>query len=188
MTARVGDLLAARRPDRADAARNFDAIIAAARAAFADDGADVPLADIARRAGVGVATLFRHFPTREDLAEAVYIEEVDALCQDAEALALTSSPQDALDAWIRRFVGYMTTKQVLLSALDRESGNFQACKRALYAASEPLLITAQAAGAARTDVEIDDVLRFIMGVTLAPAKDAEQRDRIIRMGIAGVHP
>jgi AcrR family transcriptional regulator len=87
MTTRVSDLLAARRPHRVDAARNFDAILAAARALFAEQGTDVLLADVARRAGVGAATLYRHFPTREDLAEAVYVAEVDDLCRYGEELA-----------------------------------------------------------------------------------------------------
>ena len=101
-------------------------------------------------------------------------------------MTVSSSPQDALEAWIQQFVGYMATKQVLVSALDRDSGGFLACKRALYAAAEPLLVSAQAAGTARTDVGIDDVLRFIMGVTLAPARTADQRDRFVRLAIAAV--
>jgi AcrR family transcriptional regulator len=102
MTIRVSDLLAAQRPHRVDAARNFDAILAAARSLSAEQGTDVLLADVARRAGVGAATLYRHFPTRDDLAEAVYVTEVDSLCRYGEELAATHEPWEALTEWIRR--------------------------------------------------------------------------------------
>jgi AcrR family transcriptional regulator len=92
------DLLDERRPHRADAARNFDAILAAARAEFTEHGTDAALDDIARRAGVGPATLYRNFATRGDLVEAVYVAEVDALCQDATRLAAEEGPQPATNA------------------------------------------------------------------------------------------
>src|ERR1700712_2204426 len=97
MTTRVGDLLEARRPHRVDAARNFDSILGAARDLFAEFGTDVVFADVAVRAGVGIATLYRHFPTREDLAEAVYVAEVDALCSYGEELAATQEAGEALE-------------------------------------------------------------------------------------------
>jgi AcrR family transcriptional regulator len=111
----LSDPLDQRRPHRADAARNFDAILAAARAGFTDSGTEASL-EIARRAGVGPATLYRNFPAREDLIEAVYVAEVDSLCQDAVRLAETEKPWPALVAWIRHFVTYMATKRVLLDA------------------------------------------------------------------------
>jgi AcrR family transcriptional regulator len=183
---RVSDLLAARRPHRVDAARNFDAILAAARALFAEQGTDVLLADVARRAGVGAATLYRRFPTREDLAEAVYVAEVDALCRYGEELAATHDPREALAEWIRRFVTYMATKRALLTALDRESGTFLACKAALYESGGPLLVAAQQAGTARDDVSIDDVMRFVIGVTSSPFGSDDQRDRILRLAVDAV--
>jgi AcrR family transcriptional regulator len=186
MAARVSDLLAARRPHRVDAARNFDAIIAAAGTLFAEQGTDVLLADVARRAGVGAATLYRHFPTREDLAEAVYVAEVDSLCRYGEELAATREPWEGLTEWIRRFVTYMATKRVLLTALDRESGSFLACKAALYESGGPLLVAAQQAGAARDDVSIDDVMRFVIGVTSSPFGSDDQRDRILQLAVDAV--
>jgi AcrR family transcriptional regulator len=180
MTTRVSDVLAQRRPHRADAARNFDAILEAARALFHEQGPDVMLADVAKRAGVGIATLYRHFPTKEDLVEAVYVAEVDALCQHGEHLAQTLPPWQALTAWIERFVTYMAITRALLFALDRESGSFLACKEALYESGGTLLARAQEAGDARADVDIDDVMRFIIGVTGAPYRSDEQRDRILR--------
>jgi AcrR family transcriptional regulator len=186
MALRVADELAARRPHRADAARNFDAIIEAARGLFAAKGADVLLGDVAKKADVGIATLYRHFPTREDLAEAVYVTEVDALCVDGERLGASRPPGEALEQWIRHFVTVMATKYVLLSALDRDSGAFLACKAALYGSGGPLLTAAQTAGAARDDVNIDDVMRFLVGVTQSPTGSDAQRERIVRLATDAV--
>jgi AcrR family transcriptional regulator len=182
----LSDLLDQRRPHRADAARNFDAIIAAARDGFATDGTEASLDDIARRAGVGPATLYRNFPTREDLIEAVYVAEVDSLCQHALQLGETEEPWPALVAWIRHFVTYMATKRVLLDALDRESGAFRACRQALYDFGGPLLTRAQVSGDANPDMSIDDVMRFVIGVTTSPFGSVEQRERILDMAIAGI--
>jgi AcrR family transcriptional regulator len=180
------DLLDERRPHRADAARNFDAILAAARAEFTEHGTDAALDDIARRAGVGPATLYRNFATRGDLVEAVYVAEVDALCQDAVRLAAEEEPWPALAAWVRHFVTYMATKRVLLDALDRESGTFRVCRDALYEFGTPLLTRAQESGHARADLTIDDVLRFIVGVTGVPFGSDRQRERILDIAVAGL--
>jgi AcrR family transcriptional regulator len=186
MAIRVSDLLAVRRPHRVDAARNFDAILAAARSLFAEEGTDVLLADVARRAGVGAATLYRHFPTRDDLAEAVYVAEVDSLCRYSEELAATQEPWEALAEWIRCFATYMATKRALLTALDRESVTFLACKAALYESGGPLLVAAQQAGIARNDVSIDDVMRYVIGVTSLPFGSDDQRDRILQLAVDAV--
>lgn len=177
----VGALLQQRRPRRADAARHFDDVIEAARTVFLEDGPNVPLEEIARRAGVGVATLYRNFPSRDDLVEAVYVTEIDALCRAAMELLETEQPWQAVEAWIRRFVTYMATKRVLLDVLDRDSGTYGACRAALYASAEPLLTRAQEAGHARPELSIDDVLRFVFGVTGTPVTSAEQRGRLLAM-------
>jgi AcrR family transcriptional regulator len=182
----LSEILDRRRPHRADAARNFDAILDAARAEFTEHGTDALLEDIARRAGVGTATLYRNFPTREDLIEAVYVAEVDALCRDAVRLAETVPPWQALVAWVRHFVTYMATKRVLLDALDRESGAFRACRDALYEFGGPLLARAQESGEARPELTIDDVMRYVIGVTSAPFGSDHQRERILDMAIAGI--
>jgi AcrR family transcriptional regulator len=135
---------------------------------------------------VGPATLYRNFPTREDLIEAVYVAEVDSLCQDATRLAETEEPWPALVAWRRRFVTYMATKRVLLDALDRESGAFRACRQALYDYGGPLLNRAQESGDANPDPSIDDVMRFVIGVTSCPFGSDQQRERILDMAIAGI--
>ena len=136
---------AVRRPHRADARRNFDALLAAAREAFAENGAEASLEDIARRAGVGIGTLYRNFPTRQDLFDTVYVGEVEALCRAAEEVA-GLPPWEALVVWLRRFVAYSATKRAISEALNRDSEMFRSCRAAMYAAGEPLLVRAQEAG------------------------------------------
>src|SRR3954452_4684795 len=104
------------RPKRADALRNYEKLVAAARAAFTEADRGASLEDIARRAGVGIGTLYRNFPTRSDLVEAVYVDEVDALSRSAAELA-GLEPWEALSAWLRRFFGYVATKQALTEEL-----------------------------------------------------------------------
>jgi AcrR family transcriptional regulator len=179
------DLLAQRRPHRADARRNFDALLGAAEGAFTELGADVPMEEIARRAGVGVATLYRNFPTRADLMECVYICSVEELVRYGEQLS-GEDPWPALDAWLRRFVSHLGTKHVLLTVLTRESEAYQRCRDALYGVAGPLLERAQNAHAARTDMDIDDILRLIFGVTGGSYRDDAQRERAVRIVLDGI--
>ena len=130
--------IAVMRPHRADARRNFDALLAAARDAFNRDGIDVPLEDIARQAGVGIGTLYRNFPTRSDLVEAVYVSEIEELLQAARD-ANEREPWDALEMWLRRFSGYVATKLAMLQGLNKDSEMFRACRAAMYDDSEPAL-------------------------------------------------
>src|SRR6266516_3407373 len=101
-----------KRPQRADARRNFDALLTAARDAFAAKGVEASLEDIARSAGVGIGTLYRNFPTRQDLVKAVYLGEIEELCAAAEDVA-DLPPWEALSAWLRRFVEYAATKRAI---------------------------------------------------------------------------
>ena len=181
----VVDLLADRRPHRADARRNFDALLVAAREAFSEFGVNASLEDIARRAAVGIGTLYRHFPTREQLVESVYLAEVDALCRFANDRA-EQDPWEALAAWLDRFVSYLGTKQVLVKGLNSESGTLRACREALYATGGPLLTRAQQAGLARTDTTIDDVMRLIIGITAGAFQDDAQRERVLKMALDGI--
>jgi AcrR family transcriptional regulator len=174
-----------RRPQRADARRNFDALLDAAREVFAEDGANASLEEIARRAGVGIGTLYRNFPTRQDLFETVYIDEVEALARVAEELA-GAEPWAALVAWLRRFVTYATTKRAIYEAMNRYSSMFRSCREVLYGAGEPLLERAQAAGRARQDVSFQDVLHLVNGISGATYTDDEQRERVLRMALDGV--
>ncbi|MBQ0903338.1 TetR/AcrR family transcriptional regulator [Micromonospora sp. U21] len=177
----------ARRPKRADARRNYDALIAAARDAFAEHGAAASLEDVARRAGVGIGTLYRNFPSRRHLFEAVYVEEVRALSRTAEDLA-ELPPWDALVAWLHRFVGYVATKRALAEELLHDSEIFRTCRTEIYAAGEPLVSRAQAAGVVRDDVGFDDVVRLISGLTMAQFPSPEQRDRVLGVALDGLRP
>src|SRR4051812_26124468 len=145
------------RPKRADALRNYEKVLAVAREAFAEGGESTALEEIARRAGVGIGTLYRHFPNRQALLEALYIDEVEEVCRRAEALE-GADPWQALNDWLEGFIGYIGTKRALaaelLNYLDPDAPLFQTCRASLYASGEPLLQRAQAAGAVRPDVTI----------------------------------
>jgi AcrR family transcriptional regulator len=173
------------RPKRADARRNYDALIAAARDAFAEHGTAASLEDIARRAQVGIGTLYRHFPTRQDLFESVYVNEVDELCRSVDDFA-DLSPWDALVAWLHRFVVYVNTKRALAEALSYDSEMMRTCRTAIYAAGEPLLRRAQAAGAARADISFDDLMRLVIGITMMQSADSAQLERVLGMGLDGL--
>lgn len=179
--------VAVRRPQRADARRNFDALLAAAREAFADKGTEASLEDIARRAHVGIGTLYRNFPTRKDLFEAVYVEEVNQLTQAALDVA-DLPPWDALVSWLRRFVGYIATKRALMQALSQESELVAACRLSMHQAGEPLLARAQAEGSVRPEVTFDDLLRMVAGLTSATFVSDEQRTRVLAFALDGLRP
>jgi AcrR family transcriptional regulator len=173
------------RPHRADARRNFDALLAAARDAFNRDGIDVPLEDIAREAGVGIATLYRNFPTRSDLVEAVYVSEIEELLQAARD-AQEQEPWDALETWLRRFSGYVATKLAMLQGLNKDSELFRTCRAAMYDAAGPLFERAQAAGEVRADTNLDDVLRLVSGVTGSYYDSDEQRARVLTLALDAI--
>jgi AcrR family transcriptional regulator len=176
------------RPMRADARRNYEKLVAAARAAFAADGTSVPLEDVAERAGVGIGTLYRHFPTRQALLEAVYVDEVDALCRSAEEVA-GDPPWEALVAWLRRFVEYVGTKQALAEELFADGTNsevFKACHAAFSSAGKPLLARAQESGVVRPDAQFDDVVRMIAGIAKMPETAPGQTERMFEMALDGL--
>ncbi|MFJ9815062.1 TetR/AcrR family transcriptional regulator [Streptomyces sp. NPDC101151] len=181
----VSEIVATRRPHRKDAARNYDALLTAAREAFAEHGAEASLEDIARRAGVGIGTLYRNFPTRRDLFETVYADEVNALCRAAVELA-DREPWEALTTWLDRFAGYMVTKRAVREALNDESDIFMACRESMYAAGGPLLERAQKAGVARADMDFGDLLRMVAGITATAFEDDVQRDRVLSIALDGV--
>ena len=176
---------AMRRPQRADARRNFDALLVAARDAFAENGTEASLEDIARRAGVGIGTLYRNFPTRQSLFESVYVGEVEQLCQAAEDAAALP-PWEALVTWLHRFVDYAATKRAIHEALNRDSEMFRTCRVAMYEAGEPLLERAQKAGVVRGDASFDDLLRLVTGITSAGFVDDEQRARVLAFALDGI--
>ncbi|QXG76767.1 TetR/AcrR family transcriptional regulator [Modestobacter sp. L9-4] len=177
--------LGVRRPQRADAARNFDALLAAAREVFAEQGADASLEDVARRAGVGIGTLYRNFPTRRDLVERLYIGEVADLCATAREVA-DLPPWEALAGWLDRFVGYIATKQAIKEALSAGSPVFAACRAEMYGAGTPLFDRAQAAGEVRADLCFDDLVKLLAGITSVSFADDAQRDRVVAVALDGV--
>ena len=180
---------AAMRPKRADALRNYEKLVAAAREAFAQDGTSASLEEIARRAQVGIGTLYRHFPNRQTLLEAVYVDEVDALCQSAAEFA-ELEPWDALVAWLHRFVGYMATKQALaqelLNYVDRDATVFQGCRSVLFAAGEPLLERAQRAEVVRRDTDLREITQMVGGIAKIPATAPEEIDHILEVALDGL--
>jgi AcrR family transcriptional regulator len=181
----VSEIVASRRPHRKDAARNYDALLTAAREAFTEHGAEASLEDVARRAGVGIGTLYRNFPTRRHLFESVYADEVNALCRVAEEVA-ELEPWEALTTWLDRFADYMVTKRAVREALNDESEIFTACRESMYEAGGPLFERAQRAGAARTDMDFVDLLRMVAGITATAFDDDAQRDRILAVALDGV--
>ena len=178
-----------RRPKRADALRNYEKLVAAAREAFTEADRSASLEDIARRAGVGIGTLYRHFPTRADLVEAVYVDEVEALSRSAGELA-ELEPWEALTGWLQRFVGYVATKQALADELfanaERHATVFAGCRATLHAAGKPLLDRAQEAGIVRSDVTIDEVVRLVGGIAKIPADDPADVQRVLAVALDGL--
>nr|WP_277351500.1 TetR/AcrR family transcriptional regulator [Microbispora sp. CL1-1] len=160
-------------------------MLAAAREAFAERGTDASLEDIARRAGVGIGTLYRNFPTRQDLFDSVYLDEIDELC-DAARQAADLPPWEALAAWLRRFVDYAATKRAIYEALNRDSEMMRSSRVAMYEAGQPLFDRAREAGVIRGDVTFDDVLRMVSGITGAGFVDEDQRERVLGMALDGV--
>lgn len=154
------------RPLRADAQRNRDRLIETALEAFTNEGADVTLESVAKRAGVGIGTLYRHFPTREALVEAVYRNELAKLCDAVPELLRTLPPHEATRAWMDRFVEYMATKQGMgdaLRAVIASGGDpYAQSKDRLTEAVQTLLKAVD-----RPDVAPLDVLATIAGISAA---------------------
>ena len=158
----------ARKP-RADCERNRQLLIDAAKAGFAEVGLNVSLEEIARRAGVGIGTLYRHFPSREAVVEAVYRREVEQLAEAVPQLLETSPPGDALHRWMHLFVDYIATKRLIAPSLGAAAGRTST----LHATSAELITRAistlvkraVASGEVRKDIDPSDLLRAMVGVS-----------------------
>ena len=180
------------RPVRADARRNRERLLEAAVRAFASDGADVTLEAIAKTAGVGIGTLYRHFPTRDALVEATYRQELAHLCDAVPGLLRSLPADEATRAWMDRFIDYMTTKRYMAGALQAviaSGGDPYAESRArLIAAITTLLAAGISAGTLRADVEPNDVLLALSGVSLAAGApdQREQAGRLLNLLIDGL--
>ncbi len=150
---------------RADAQRNMDALLEAALAVFATSGVDAPVREIAVRAGVGVGTVYRHFPQRSDLITAVFQREVDACADAAPVLAAEHEPGEALARWMQRYAAFIATKRGLATALHSGDPAFDALPAYFQGRFQPALRTlldaAVAAGEVRVGIEPDDLLRAV---------------------------
>jgi AcrR family transcriptional regulator len=181
----------AARPKRADARRNYDKLVAAAREAFAEEGSDATLEEISKRAGVGIGTLYRHFPKREDLLEATYLGGVEGICA-AAARYEELPPWEALTGWLGEFVSFAATKRALaeemFASLDRDAPVFKGCSGAIYGAGEPLLERAQAAGEVRDDVDISDVTKMVSGIAGLRRTEPDQIERLVSIALDGLRP
>ena len=175
---------------RADARQNHARLISAATAAFAEKGADAPLEDIARRAGVGIGTLYRHFPNRLDLQAAVFRTQVVSVCEQGDALLATDAPQQAFAAWVRVLAGYLVTKRglsrALIDAVGVESELITSCWMTMRETTERLLESAQRAGVFRSDVTGVDVMRLVHGVAVSSEKDPDRTDLLLSIMLDGL--
>ena len=164
------------RPLRADAQRNIDTLLRTAMAVFKTSGVDAPVREIAEKAGVGVGTVYRHFPQRSDLIGAVFRHEVDACADAASALAAEYQPGEALIRWMQRYVDFIAAKRGLAAALHSGNPAFDALpayfKKRLHPALQTLLQAATAAGEVRADVEPYELLR-VVALLCSPAHDGD---------------
>jgi len=180
------------RAPRKDAARNREALLAAAGEVYSERGVEASLEEIARRAGVGIGTLYRHFPNRDALNEAVYRREVESLCDGAEQLIADHEPVDALAAWMRQFAGYVARKRgmamALKSALGPDNELFSYSHRRIRESLGLLVDAAVKAGQIRSDVDTEDLLRAMSGICMAVDTPgwAERTHRLVDLLVDGL--
>ena len=179
------------KPLRKDAARNREKLLAAALELFAERGTEGSLEEVAKRAGVGIGTLYRHFPTRDALVEAVYRNEVAQLRAAADELLAELPPDRALEAWMRRFVEYGAAKRGMRDALQSMAGGkdlFADTRGQIIEAVAVLLRAGAAAGTIRADVEPEDVLRAMSAIWLVAEGDewADDATRVLRLVLDGL--
>ncbi len=178
---------------RADARRNYDRLLAQARAAFAEHGTGTSLEDVARRAGVGIGTLYRHFPNRHALISAVWEDAVSDLLARSRALLDDPQPCSALVTWLRAIVThageYRGLSSALMSASQDDSSALARCSAPMRQAGAALLARAQEAGAVRPDVSISDLLQLTNAISLAAEEtpdDPELADRLLTLTLRGL--
>ncbi len=182
------------RPDRrvrADAQRNLDALLQAAMAVFATSGVDAPVREIAEKAGVGIGTVYRHFPQRSDLIAAVFRREIDACADTAPILAAAHEPFDALAKWMQRYAAFVAAKRGLAKALhsgdpayDSLPGYFD---QHLRPALRTLLAAAAAAGTVRADIDADELLSAVASLCMSAHNDGPGRaERMVALLVDGL--
>ena len=170
---------------RADAQRNHQRLLAEARAVFAQCGAEASLEEIARRAGVGSGTLYRHFPTREALLDAVLSDWVASMGKERDELLTRLPPTEALHAWFRSYLARVTLYRGLAAALavsmQESSSALYGCGQTIKTIAESILVHAQNAGEIRADVNAPDLLKLVKGITLAAESTGEGDTLIDRL-------
>lgn len=175
---------------RSDAERNRDKILNVARTALDDSGGEVSMAEISRRAGVGMATLYRNFPGRRELLEALYAGEVDGICAAAGAPG-GPTPGASLAAWLRRLFAFFASKRHIADELLKHTGSsdpvFGGGRARVIAAGQPLLAAAQHAGEARDDLTIEQVLDLIHAVSMING-DAGYLEPVLQAALDGLRP
>lgn len=180
---------------RADARRNYERLLTEARTAFAEHGAEASLEDVARRAGVGIGTLYRHFPNRHALLSAVFEDAVNDLLARADELRRSSEPCAALVTWLREMIThaseYRGLARALMSVSHDDTSALARCSDPIREAGAALLARAQEAGAAREDVEITDLLQLTHAIALAAEEtpgDSALADRLLMLTLRGLQP
>ena len=184
---------------RADAQRNIDTLLQTAMAVFATSGVDAPVREIAEKAGVGVGTIYRHFPQRSDLVAAVFRREIDACADAAPVLAAEHEPGEALDRWIQRYVEFIAAKRGLAKALHSEDAAFDTLpayfEQRLEPALQTLLKSAASAGQIRPDIAAEELLGAIASLCMRACvqgpKDAQRMVSVLVDGLryrASSHP
>jgi AcrR family transcriptional regulator len=182
----------AKAPRRADAQRNYDRLLSVARESVAARGGDIVLEDIARDAGVGIGTLYRHFPTRQDLLEAAFLDEAVELRECAEKLANESDALESLVDWLRLQLDFgahgRSMGAAVMNAKHLEGSQIQLACVAMRESGVVLLTRAQDSGTVRCDVELPDVLRLIHAIVIANEQfpDPDQVQRMFDLVIAGI--
>ncbi|ASS56820.1 TetR/AcrR family transcriptional regulator [Rhizobium leguminosarum] len=181
----------AEKPVRADAKRNLDGLLQAAMTVFASSGVDAPVREIAEKAGVGIGTVYRHFPERSDLVVAVFRREIDACADAAPILAAEHAPGEALARWMQRFVDFIAAKRGLAAALHSGNPAFDPLpayfQQRLHPALRSLLDAAAAAGEVRTDIAAEDLLNAAASLSMhAYAQGPEHARRMVSLLVDGL--
>jgi AcrR family transcriptional regulator len=179
------------RPVRADAQRNMDALLEAAMAVFATSGVGAPVRQVAAKAGVGLGTVYRHFPQRSALIAAVFRHEIDACADAAPVLAAAYRPGEALARWMLRYVDFVAAKRGLAPALHSGEPAFETLRdyfdQRLRPALQTLLASAAAAGEVRTDVDADDILGAVTSLCMhAFDQGPEHARRMVSLFVDGI--
>ena len=174
---------------RADALRNLDLLLQTAKAVFAISGVDAPVREIAEKAGVGIGTVYRHFPQRADLIAAVFRREIDACAAAAPLLAAQYTPGVALAKWMQRYAAFIATKRGLAPALHSGNPAFEPLRahfeQRVRSALRTLLESAITAGAIRNDVDSDDLLHAVASLCM-PAQDDGRAQRMVALLVDGL--